>query len=45
MSEIAGRLSVLVGGYFLAKHFGGSGTLLGGGSAGCCWAHSTGLWM
>src|SRR5258705_10693932 len=30
MSEIAGRLSVVVGGYFLAKHFGGSGVLLGG---------------
>jgi alanine dehydrogenase len=30
MSEIAGRMSVLVGGYFLAKHCGGSGTLLGG---------------
>ena len=30
MSEIAGRMSVLVGGYFLAKHFGGTGTLLGG---------------
>jgi alanine dehydrogenase len=30
MSEIAGRMSVLVGGYFLQKHFGGSGTLLGG---------------
>jgi alanine dehydrogenase len=30
MSEIAGRMSVLVGGYFLARHFGGSGTLLGG---------------
>jgi len=30
MSEIAGRMSVLVGGYFLAKHFGGSGILLGG---------------
>jgi alanine dehydrogenase len=30
MSEIAGRMSVLVGGYFLAKHLGGSGTLLGG---------------
>ncbi len=30
MSEIAGRMSVLVGGYFLAKHNGGSGTLLGG---------------
>jgi alanine dehydrogenase len=29
MSEIAGRMSVLVGGYFLAKHCGGSGTLLG----------------
>lgn len=30
MSEIAGRMSVLVGGYFLAKHNGGSGVLLGG---------------
>ncbi len=30
MSEIAGRMSVLVGGYFLAKHQGGSGRLLGG---------------
>ncbi len=30
MSEIAGRMSVLVGGYFLAKHFGGNGVLLGG---------------
>jgi alanine dehydrogenase len=30
MSEIAGRMSIIVGGYFLAKHFGGSGTLLGG---------------
>lgn len=30
MSEIAGRMSVLVGGYFLARHAGGSGTLLGG---------------
>ncbi|MGH7942802.1 MAG: alanine dehydrogenase [Limisphaerales bacterium] len=30
MSEIAGRMSILVGGYFLAKHFGGSGILLGG---------------
>jgi alanine dehydrogenase len=30
MSEIAGRMSVFVGGYFLAKHFGGSGVLLGG---------------
>jgi alanine dehydrogenase len=30
MSEIAGRMSVLVGGYLLAKHNGGSGVLLGG---------------
>jgi alanine dehydrogenase len=30
MSEIAGRMSVFVGAYFLAKHCGGSGTLLGG---------------
>jgi alanine dehydrogenase len=30
MSEIAGRMSILVGGYFLAKHAGGSGVLLGG---------------
>ena len=30
MSEIAGRMSVVVGGYFLAKHQGGSGVLLGG---------------
>ena len=30
MSEIAGRMSVLVGGYFLAKHCSGSGVLLGG---------------
>ena len=30
MSEIAGRMSILVGGYLLAKHHGGSGTLLGG---------------
>src|SRR5438093_12500355 len=30
MSEIAGRMSILVGGYFLARHFGGSGVLLGG---------------
>ena len=30
MSEIAGRMSVLVGAYFLAKHNGGSGVLLGG---------------
>ena len=30
MSEIAGRMSVLVGGYFLGKHLGGKGVLLGG---------------
>ena len=30
MSEIAGRMSILVGGYFLAKHCGGKGVLLGG---------------
>jgi len=30
MSEIAGRMSVLMGGYFLAKHRGGIGTLLSG---------------
>jgi len=30
MSEIAGRMSILVGGYFLAKHNGGAGVLLGG---------------
>ena len=30
MSEIAGRMSVVMGGYFLAKHCGGNGTLLGG---------------
>ena len=30
MSEIAGRMSVLVGGYFLQKHTGGKGVLLGG---------------
>jgi alanine dehydrogenase len=30
MSEIAGRMSIVVGGYFLAKHCGGSGVLLGG---------------
>ncbi|MCX6854676.1 MAG: alanine dehydrogenase [Verrucomicrobia bacterium] len=30
MSEIAGRMSIIVGGYYLAKHAGGSGTLLGG---------------
>src|SRR2546426_7157125 len=30
MSEIAGRMSIVVGAYFLGKHFGGSGVLLGG---------------
>lgn len=30
MSEIAGRMSVVVGAYFLAKHEGGKGVLLGG---------------
>jgi alanine dehydrogenase len=30
MSEIAGRMSVVVGAYYLAKHQGGSGVLLGG---------------
>ena len=30
MSEIAGRMSVLMGGYFLQKHLGGCGVLLGG---------------
>lgn len=30
MSEIAGRMSVLVGGNYLAKHYGGCGVLLGG---------------
>ena len=30
MSEIAGRMAILVGGYCLAKHNGGSGVLLGG---------------
>jgi len=30
MSEIAGRMSVVMGAYFLAKHIGGSGVLLGG---------------
>ena len=30
MSEIAGRMSVIVGAYYLAKHAGGSGVLLGG---------------
>src|SRR5712691_1179212 len=31
MSEIAGRMSVVMGAYFLAKHNRGSGVLLGGG--------------
>lgn len=30
MSEIAGRMSVIVGAYFLARHQGGKGVLLGG---------------
>lgn len=30
MSEIAGRMSIVVGGYYLAKHNGGKGVLLGG---------------
>ena len=30
MSEIAGRMSIIMGGYFLAKHQGGAGVLLGG---------------
>ncbi len=30
MSEIAGRMSVLVGGFYLARHNGGKGILLGG---------------
>jgi alanine dehydrogenase len=30
MSEIAGRMSVVVGAYFLARHHGGKGVLLGG---------------
>lgn len=30
MSEIAGRMSIIVGGFFLARHSGGSGVLLGG---------------
>jgi alanine dehydrogenase len=30
MSEIAGRMAIIVGGYFLAKHSGGTGVLLGG---------------
>ncbi len=30
MSEVAGRMSIMVGAYHLAKHAGGRGTLLGG---------------
>ncbi len=30
MSEIAGRMSIIAGGHFLAKHNGGKGVLLGG---------------
>ncbi len=30
MSEVAGRMSVMMGASYLAKHFGGSGVLLGG---------------
>ena len=30
MSEIAGRMSIVVGAYFLARHCGGKGVLLGG---------------
>ncbi len=30
MSEIAGRMSIIAGGYYLAKHNGGKGVLLGG---------------
>lgn len=30
MSEIAGRMSIIVGGYYLGKHHGGGGVLLGG---------------
>lgn len=30
MSEIAGRMSAIVGSYYLAKHRGGHGCLLGG---------------
>lgn len=30
MSEVAGRMSAIVGAYFLAEHAGGRGTLLGG---------------
>ena len=30
MSEIAGRMSIIVGGFYLTRHSGGSGVLLGG---------------
>jgi len=30
MSEIAGKMSVMAGGFYLANHFGGNGVLLGG---------------
>src|SRR5256885_4958261 len=30
MSEIAGRMSIVMGAYYLAKHNGGNGVLLGG---------------
>ncbi len=30
MSEIAGKMSVMAGGFYLANHFGGNGRLLGG---------------
>ena len=30
MSEIAGKMSLMAGGFYLANHFGGNGTLLGG---------------
>ncbi len=30
MSEIAGRMSIVAGGFYLANHFGGNGTLLSG---------------
>ena len=30
MSEVAGRMSIVVGAHYLAKHFGGKGVLLGG---------------
>jgi alanine dehydrogenase len=46
MSEIAGRMSVVMGAYYLAKHNGGTGVLLGGvpgvlpGTRGCArWRH------